>query len=391
MKILTYTSLYPDSTRPAHGIFVETRLRHLLALGGIEARVVAPVPWFPSDHPRFGTYARYAAVPRREMWHGIDVTHPRYPLLPKIGMSTAPFSMAAFTCPVLRRLIREGYDFDVIDAHYFYPDGVAAMLLGKALGKPVVITARGTDLNLIPGYRIPRRLIRWAARDAAGLVTVCRALKEVLVQLGIPEERVIVVRNGVDLDLFKPPAKRDELREKLGIRQPTLLSVGHLVVRKGHDLVIQALCDLPGVQLLVIGNGPERARLVKLAEDLGLSARVRFLGAMDQSRLVQYYQAADALVLASSREGWANVLLESLACGTPVVATRIWGTPEVIASPDAGVLADGRTPGCLSMAISKLFSEYPDRRHVRRYAERFDWWSSVQRLQEEVFKRIVAS
>lgn len=376
VKLLTYSTLYPDSTRPGHGIFVETRLRHLLAAGGVQARVVAPVPWFPSTRPRFGEYARYAAVPHREERHGIAVEHPRYPLVPRFGMTGAPWLMARFTQNALRRTLSEGYDFDVIDAHYFYPDGVAAALLGRTLNKPVVITARGTDLNLIPRYRLPRRMIQWAAARAAGLITVCQALKDVLIDLGVAAERVTVLRNGVDLDLFRPAQDRAALRARLGIAATTLLSVGYLIPRKGHDLVIRALAQLPGVELLIAGEGAERERLQQLARDLGLSERVRFLGAMDQARLADYYRAADALVLASSREGWANVLLEALACGTPVVATRVWGTPEIICAPEAGRLAD-RTAESLAGEIRQLLDRYPDRAQTRRYAERFSWDETV--------------
>ena len=150
MRIVTFTTLYPSEVRPQHGIFVETRLRKLVESGAVEARVVAPCPWFPFASPSFGRYAEFARIPRQEERFGLRVDHPRYPLLPKIGMSSAPLALFAATLPLLRRQIKEGQDFDLIDAHYFYPDGVAAVLLGQALGRPVVITARGTDLNIIP-------------------------------------------------------------------------------------------------------------------------------------------------------------------------------------------------------------------------------------------------
>ncbi|MDH5537210.1 MAG: glycosyltransferase, partial [Betaproteobacteria bacterium] len=171
MRILTFSTLYPNAARPSHGIFVETRLRHLVAGGWVDSRVVAPVPWFPSRNPRFGAYAVHASAPREEQRHGIQVLHPRYPVLPKIGMTLAPFLLAQSVKPVIERVLAQ-YPFDLIDAHYFYPDGVAAILLGRHFGKPVVITARGTDVNLIPRYRLPRAMIRWAARHAAGMITV---------------------------------------------------------------------------------------------------------------------------------------------------------------------------------------------------------------------------
>jgi glycosyltransferase involved in cell wall biosynthesis len=234
--------------------------------------------------------------------------------LPKIGMTLAPLLLAQAVKPAFERIIRDGYEFDLIDAHYFYPDGVAAVMLGLHFGRPVVITARGSDLTLLPRYWFPRRMIQWAARNAAGLITVCAALKQALVGLGVAAERVDVLRNGVDLQLFQPVDRESE-RRRLGFTRTTLLSVGNLVPVKGHDLTIRALALLPDVDLIIAGDGPERAALTSLAQSLAVGPRVKFAGVLAQQELRYYYGAADALVLSSSREGWANVLLESMACG----------------------------------------------------------------------------
>ncbi len=388
MKILTFTTLYPSSARPNHGVFVENRLRHLLASGGMESKVVAPVPWFPSRHPRFGEYARFAATPQQEVRHGIEVMHPRYFLPPKIGMNLAPHSLARATHGLLRELQRD-FPYQLIDAHYFYPDGVAAAMLGRRLGVPVVITARGTDLNLIPRYPRPRRLIQWAASEAAGLITVCQALKDVLVELGVPAGKVRVLRNGVDLVRFRPPEDRGALRRRLGLEGPVLLSVGHLIERKGHDLVIRALSELPAeICLMIAGDGPERPRLEVLIRERGLEGRVRLLGALPHETLRDWYGAADCLVLASSREGWANVLLEAMACGTPVVATRVWGTPEVVAAPEAGRLCE-RDPQSIAREVAALLAAPPERAATRRYAEGFSW-EATSTGQKSLFQEILA-
>jgi len=382
MKILTFSTLFPSSEKPGHGIFVETRLRHLAASGQVEARVVAPVPWFPSTHPRFGAYARMARTPRSEQRHGLRVEHPRYPLLPKIGMNVAPLLLAQAVKPAIRRIIDEGYDFDLIDAHYFYPDGVAAALLARHFKKPLVITARGSDITLLPRYPLPRRMIRWAARRAGAVITVCNALRDEVVALGVDEQRVTSLRNGVDLELFQP-------LERAPNAAFTLLTVGHLVPVKAQELIIQALPLLPDTRLVVAGDGPNRAMLEQLTRDLGVAARVSFLGAVPQAQLREHYGRADALVLASSREGWANVLLESMACGTPVVASRVYGTPEVVAAPEAGVLMDERSPQGVAEAVMRLRAAYPDRAAVRRYAERFSW-DDTTAGQLRVFRDVLA-
>jgi teichuronic acid biosynthesis glycosyltransferase TuaC len=386
IKLLTFSTLYPSSVRPSHGIFVETRLRHLLASGEVQSVAVAPVPWFPLKGERFGDYSKYARTPREETRNGIRVLHPRFPLVPKFGMTSAPALLAAAALPTLRRLIREGYDFDVIDAHYFYPDGVAAAILAKQLNKPFVVTARGTDINLIPQYAMPRRMIRWAARRAAKSITVCEALRTSMIDLGISGDRVITLRNGVDLERFHP-IDRIAQRQTLGLDGFTLLSVGYLIPRKAHDLIIEALPQMPDVRLLIAGDGPEHTNLVHLAAQMGVTNRVTFLGALPQTELRNYYGAVDAMVLASSREGWANVLLESMACGTPVVASNVWGTPEVVTAPEAGVLLPERTPQGIFAAVTQLRANYPSHAATRAYAERFSWDDTTNSL-VDLFKGV---
>ena len=380
IRLLTFSTLYPSSVRPGHGIFVETRLRELLASGEVEVRVVAPVPWFPSTALRWGDYARMARTPAREMHHGIDVLHPRYALPPRVGMTIAPLSLALAAAKALLQLQREGFDFDLIDAHYYYPDGVAAALLARWFNKPLTITARGTDLNLIPQYTLPRRMMQWAASTAQASIGVSNALVNVLRGWGIADERLHVMRNGVDLQRFRP-LPQSEARGRLGLTgAPLLLSVGNLVALKGHDIAIDALARLlpkfPQARLVIVGQGPEKGRLLDHAQRLGVADRVTLAGAQPNAELLHWYSAADVFVLASSREGWANVLLEAMACGTPVVATDICGTPEVVRPASGGRLV-ARDAAALSAAIESLMAEKPDRAAVRRYAEGFSWQATT--------------
>jgi glycosyltransferase involved in cell wall biosynthesis len=177
----------------------------------------------------------------------------------------------------------------------------------------------------------------------------------------------------VDLELFAPQDRSAARRElSLDAEGPVVLSVGWLIPRKGHDLAIRAVAAMPEVTLLIVGEGAEAPALKRLAAQLGLSQRVRFLGSMPQERLAWVYSAADVLLLASSREGLPNVVLEALACGTPVVATAVWGTPEVVA-PQAGRLVNERTPAAIAGALRALLADPPPRAAVRAYAERFAW------------------
>ncbi|HET6185287.1 MAG TPA: glycosyltransferase [Acetobacteraceae bacterium] len=388
LRLLTFSTLYPHAGRPNHGVFVENRLRQLLASGEAASLVVAPVPWFPSTAPRFGEWAAHARAPQSEQRHGIDVLHPRYPVIPKAGMSLAPWLLYRAMLPVFARLL-PGAGIQAIDAHYLYPDGVAAVWLGRRFGLPVVATARGTDVNFLPRYALPRRMIRRAMADAAALVAVSAALKEAMVALGAPDEKVTVLRNGVDTRLFCPPADRATLRARLGIAGPSLLSVGHLIERKGHHLVIEAAAQLPGVRLAIVGEGPERGALLALIDRLGVRDRVRLVGAVPHAEMPSWYGAADVLVLASSREGWANVLLEAMACGTPVVATNIWGNPEVVRAPEAGRIVE-RSAGSIAQGCAALLASPPDRAATRAYAEGFSW-DETTRGQLALFGRVTGA
>lgn len=389
MRILVLSNLFPNPVRPRHGIFIEERIRHLRhAHPEIEVLVVAPVPWFPFQHGPFGDYTSLARVPSMDERNGVRILHPRYPVIPKVGMSVAPLLMAAALMPVLRRIKQHKFNFDLIDAHFLYPDGVVAVHAGRCLGVPTVVTARGSDLSLYRQWRIPRTYLRWCLRNASAVAGVCRALVEEAEALAGPLEHTYVFRNGVDLGVFNPD-HRASTRIRLGLGGFTLISVGHLLEHKGHHLVIEALTRVADATLLIAGEGAMRKTLEALAIHLGVSERVRFLGEVPHRDLPAYYAAADALVLASSREGLANVLLEAMACGTPVVATAVGGTPEVVRGPAAGVLVTERTPQEIALGIHTLRQSGPNRAATRAYAEQYSW-EATSNAQWRLFQLLVA-
>lgn len=393
MKILTVTTLFPYANNPKHGVFIETRLRHLMAhFPDVEVKVIAPVPWFPFRHPVFGEYAEYAKAPAHEQRFGMDVYHPRYVVIPKIGMTLTPRTLSGAIYHQASLLQEQGFDFDVIDGHYFYPDGVAIEQAATRLGKPFTVTARGTDINLIPKYPAPKKAIQTVLQKSGHNMAVCEALRQTMIALGAAPNSVTTLRNGVDLTLFPfaDTAKQADLRQQLKLpsHQPVVLSVGHLIERKGHHLVIDAMKNVPDAVLVIAGSGPEEKALRKQVHNNGLASRISFVGSVSQKELAQYYGAANALVLASSREGWANVLLESMACGTPVVASNIWGTPEVVRTADAGLLVE-RTPEAIAAGMNALLTSPPLRSDTRRYAEQFDWLSTSQG-QHAIFSSLIS-
>ena len=388
MKLLTFTSLYPNAIRPGHGVFVENRLVHLVEAGHTSAVVVAPVPWFPFTHPRFGRYAAFARVPRREERHGLQVLHPRYPTIPGLGALIAPLTMALGARATVARLIAGGARFDAIDAHYFFPDGVAAALLARWFRLPLVITARGSDINQIAHHPVARRAIVWAIGVADRIVTVSRALRDGMIALGADADRTVVLRNGVDAVRFQPVDRAVARRRyQLDGSRKTIVAVGRLHPLKGFDLIIDAIATMPDAQLLIAGSGGEHDALVAHASALGMADRVRLVGQQAQHDLATLYSCADALVLASSSEGWPNVLLEAMACGTPVVATNVGGTAEIVTAPEAGVLIEQRTAAAIAAGLRTVFAAPPDRAATRRFAERYGW-DETSRGQEQLFESL---
>lgn len=342
MKVLVFTSLYPNNVWPNHGVFIKERMSQFAKLDGCTVKVVAPVPYFPNLN--FNWRWKFSQVARRETRNGVEVYHPRYLMPPKVGMMFYGVLMLLSVLPTVKRLQKE-FAFDLIDAHYVYPDGFAAVLLGLLFKRPVVVSARGSDINLYSTFPLIRKLLQYTLHKANKIIAVCQALKDAMVSLGIPADKIMVVPNGVDVGKFYRVPK-SEARKRLGLPadKKVILSVGGLIPRKGVDLLIQAVnmvmsaSDMKNLHLAIVGEGPSREEFTKLASSVGRPNAVQFAGAIPHEELYLWYSAADCFCLASSREGWPNVILESLACGTPVVAADIWGVPEVITSGAVGLL-----------------------------------------------------
>jgi len=394
MKILTVSTLFPNENNPKHGIFVETRLKHLRQqYPNIEIKVIAPIPYFPFKNKIFGSYSEFSKAPLFEIRHDIDVYHPRYLVIPKIGMTFTPITLAQTIYKQAKTILSGGYHFDLIDGHYFYPDGVAIANVAHRLSKPFTVTARGTDINLIPQFPRQKKQIQHVLNQSNHNISVCEALRQEMIKLGATPNKVTTLRNGVDLTVFPFANKNKQARLRkeldLPLHRPIIISAGHLIERKGHHLVIEAIHTIPNALLLIAGDGPERKPLQTQIMRLGMKENVKFLGSLSQAELARYYCSSDVLALASSREGWANVLLEAMACGTPVVATNIWGTPEVVKNRNAGILVE-RHPSDIAKGIVNLLHNLPDRQKTRQYAEGFDWRSTSIgqfKLFEDILRR----
>jgi len=381
LRLLTLATLFPNAARPTLGLFVERQTLGLAARAEVALEVVAPVglpAWPLSLHPH---YAPLARLPEHEIWKGLTVHRPRYRAWPALGARFAAASMAAALLPVLRD-IRRRFRFDAIDAEFVWPDGPAAVRLGRALGVPVSIKARGSDIyhwGDRPGIGAQ---IRDAARRADGLLAVSEALKAEMAARGLPAAKIRVHRTGVDLDRFRP-ADRAAAKAALGVAGPLLATAGALIPRKGQAIAIAALRELPGATLMLVGEGPDRPTLERTARRLGVAERVRFLGSRPHDELPALLAAADVAVQPSAAEGLANVWVEALACGTPVVTCDAGGAREAIDRPDAGRIVP-REPAAIAAAVRELVANPPAPEAVRRAAERFSWERNARELFEHL-------
>ncbi len=341
---------------------------------GSSRMVIAPVQYFPllglNKNSRFH---RYNQVPKQEKDGDITVYHPRYLTIPGTGIINSARAMTAAAQKITRQ---QQMDFDLIDGHYLYPDGVAAFRLAKALDKPLVLTARGSDVNFWLEQPSCQAAILQAVDYAAKVICVSRDLKDRLMRHGVAADKLVVIMNGVDRSLFTPGERDDK---------DYLLSVGNLVPLKGHEIILQALSRLPAEKLVLIGSGELEKHLKDMARRLNIMDRVTFLPAVAQSQLAGYYAGAKATILMSAMEGMPNVILESLATGTPVIATAVGGIPEVI-TDDNGILLENRTAEDLTRAISRLSDRKWEGRKISESVRYLDWVETAQRL-HQIFSR----
>lgn len=375
LHVLSLATLYPDTSRPNFGLFVERSLRSLSRQPGIKLTVVAPIgipPWPLSRHPR---YAALRDLPTKEVLNGVTVLRPRFLLLPRVGGALNPTLIARAVLPIARKLKRTG-KLDIIDAQFFYPDGPATMVLASLLNLPFSIKARGADISYWGHRPGTAAKVRRAADAATGLLAVSSAMRDDMAALGIDAGKVRVHYTGVDRARFHPgdrAAARAKWRERLGITGPLIVTVGALIPRKGQELVIGALPDLPGVHYAMAGAGDAEGAYRALASDKGVADRVHILGPVANADLPDLYRAADVVVMPSVSEGLANAWVEALVCGTPIVISDAGGAAELVTSDVAGRIVP-RTSKAIADAVRAILSAPPSPDAVAATLNgRFDW------------------
>lgn len=392
-RLLVFASLFPNSAQPTAGLFIRERMFRVGRQ--LPLVVVSPKPWFPLQGLLSRLRPGYRPMtPRRELQQGFELHCPRFLSVPMFGRWLDGLSMALCSFPTLYRL-KKRFGYEVIDAHFAYPDGYAATLLARWLGTRSTITLRGTEVPLAK-TRLRRRLMLKALTRADRVFSVADSLKRHVAELGADTGKIRVVGNGVDTDKFQP-VPMDEARRQLGLAMhaKVLIGVGGLVPRKGFHRVIACLPALmkswPDLHYLVVGGaspeGNNLQQLQELAAELQVADHVHFLGSLPPAELKLPLSAADVFVLSTSNEGWANVFLEAMACGLPVVTTDVGGNREVVNDGSLGTVVPFGDQDALSRALDDALRRTWDRQQIIGYARDNSWDTRVEVLVRE-FKQL---
>lgn len=383
-SLVVLSTLFPSGAQPGVGLFVRERMFRVAA--ELPLFVVAPQPWFPFQGLiRWFRPGFRPPQPGYERQGEIDVYFPRFLSFPGVCKHLDGLFLALSVYPLMRRHRRR---FSHIDAHFAYPEGYAATLLGRWLGVPVTMTLRGTEVRMARLPRIRARM-RQAFDRASGIFSVSESLRQVAIEVGARPEQVEVVGNGVDLVRFAPEP-REIARRRLGLEPDAsvLVTVGGLVERKGFHRVIALLPRLrerfPTLRYLAVGGpspeGDMTAVLKRQVTELGLEDVVHFTGPVAPDDLSGVLSAADVFVLATRNEGWANVFLEAMACGLPVVTTDVGGNKEVVCDRSLGYVVPFGAEQALHDALADALTVEWDSEAIVRYAHRNSWDSRVATL-----------
>ncbi len=380
LRVLTLATLFPNAIRPNFGVFVERQTLGLAALGDVEVRVVAPIgiPPFPlSLHPGYRSLAR---LPLCEDWKGLTVDRPSFVNLPATQGRFHVGALIRCLAPQLDAL-RATFRFDVIDAEFFFPDGPAAVALGRRYGVPVSIKARGADIHHWGHAPATVAQVRAAGERADGLLAVSQSMADDIAAAGI-DRPVQVHRTGIDRSRFGT-IDRVAAKARLGVTGPLVVSLGALIPRKGHRIVLEAVAALPGVALWIVGGGPDQASLTARIGELGVSHRVRLCGAMPHDALPDLLAAADVMALASSSEGLANAWVEALASGTPIVIPDAGAAREVVTGPAAGRIV-ARDAASFAQGIAAILSQAADPATTRATVDPYSWERNASELRDHL-------
>lgn len=387
IRVLSLSCVFPNANDPGLGMFVQSRLWHLSSLA--EIKIIAPVPQLNyAKSEEF--WCDRVKVPAWESDNGIEVFRPAW-IYPPGGFSWNAVLLFLRLVPLVLG-IRRRFQFQVIDAHFAFPDGIVACLLAEAIGVPFTVTLRGNE-TMHAKYPLRRKLMAWSLAKASRIITLSKPLRQFAIAMGVDAEKVKIIPNGVDPLTFRPHHLAG-CRAKYGLRPETkvILSAGSLIERKGHHRVAQSVAALLksglNVELIIAGGagreGKYEAQLRRHISDLGIQKNVRLLGEVSPQSLAELMTAADVLCLASTREGWPNVVHEALACGTPVVATDVGAVSDMIPTSDYGLIVPVGDALALDRALYQALTKEWDYGEISAWALSRTW----EQVGREVFSEL---
>lgn len=391
MRVLWVTNLFPNCQEPNRGIFNYHISRELQNYCDIT--IIAPVPWFPKMKflKRFGSWSRTSQLPEKEKVKGFDVYHPRYIVIPGLFGFLHGFSLYYSIRRMVRNLIKK-QNFDLIHAHWVFPDGVAAVRVARQMNLKVMVTAHGSDINLYSGYLLRRIQIRKALQRADSISAVSPELRQSIIELGIPDQRAKFIPNGVDPDQFKPDDQMS-CRRQLGLPLDAriILFAGALVPVKGLEYLLEAAAQLKSgysnLFIAIVGEGPLYQFLIHKTEELHLREMFIFFGSKPHDDIPLWINACDLFCLPSLSEGWPCVIMEALACGKPVVASRVGGVPNIINDQNGYMFAPKNVKD-LAQSLEKALGRSWDPERIRGGLDRFSWKASAEQYYKE-YRRLV--
>lgn len=377
LRLLVVTSLFGLPWDPTRAMFNQQQFDRLARQADLT--VLVAVPW-PMALRRWRTYRQQCRA-ARERWPYVDYFV--YGYLPGFARALhVPMFLTSLLLQRFRTLFRRRWD--CLLGSWAYPDAVATQLLGRAAGVPVLAKVHGTDVNVYTQSRWLRWQIRAGLAGAQRVIAVSRALAQRLVAIGVPGDRIEVIYNGVDDARFHPLPK-EAARTQLGLPlgEPVVLYVGNLLLSKGCADLLEGFARMargqPAAHLVMVGDGAARSALAQRASELGLGERVRLAGKVPHADLVRWFAAADLLALVSHNEGVPNVVLEAMACGRPVVATRVGGIAEVLPAGAGRLVEVGDLDG-IAAALSQVLAARWDEQAIVAHARGFSWSRNVERV-----------
>ncbi len=349
--VVIVSNLYPNRDEPNRGIFIKQLADSLEE--EFDITVVCPVPWRPVW---FSKLKGVMPLPKNSVIDGITVYYPRHIVIPKLMRFTYGWFMYLSLFPLLK-VINKNSSIDLISAHWVYPDGFGAVKSAKKLGKLVTVHALGCDINEYTKYKMRRDQIAKTLKLSDAVVVKSKDLARRAQELGCDDRNVYTVHNGVDSSKFYPidmEVARKNLN--LDIYEKYLIFIGNIQEEKGLIHLIEALSIIDDfkAKLLVIGSGSQEAMIKAKAKELGLSHLIKFIGAVPHDMIPVYLNAANALCLPSLREGCPNIVLESLNCGTPVLASDVGAIPQIITDNRFGLIIPPQSPEAIAKAIPSI-------------------------------------